>query len=183
MTADRKWVIRPAADADLPAIISLRREAETWLAQAGIEQWTAKWQDVADQKAARNIRQHRTWAVLDQHDDIAATVTLGGPDEDLWHPQDGPALYLYKLIVTRRHGSKGLGALIVDWACDKAASWEYPWLRLDAWPANPALLGYYRAHGFADVRTACVPGRDTGALMQRPAQPTPTPCLTEWEVV
>jgi GNAT superfamily N-acetyltransferase len=180
MTDDSKWVIRPAADADLPAIISLRREAETWLAQAGIEQWTAKWQDVADQKAARNLRQQRTWVTLDQHDDIAATVTLGGPDEDLWRPWDGPALYLYKLIVARRHAGQDLGAMILDWACGKAANWGYPSLRLDAWPANPALLDYYRAHGFHDVRTAVVPGRDTGALMQRPAQPTPSPRLVEW---
>lgn len=139
-----------------------------------------KWQDVADEKAARAARQQRAWVVLDQDDDISATVTLGGPDEDLWHPWDGPALYLYKLIVARRHAGLGLGAQIMDWACGKAASWGYPSLRLDAWPSNPALLDYYRTHGFTDIRTANVPGRDTGALMQRPAKPTPTPFLTEW---
>jgi ribosomal protein S18 acetylase RimI-like enzyme len=181
MTADRKWVIRPAGDEDVPAMISLRREAEAWLARAGIDQWSVKWQRVADEKAARAARQQRAWVLLDHdNDDIAATVTLGGPDEDLWHPSDGPALYLYKLIVARRLGGLGLGALVLDWACDQAARWGYPWLRLDAWPSNPALLSYYRAHGFTDVRIADVSGRDTGALMQRPAHATPTPNLTQW---
>jgi predicted N-acetyltransferase YhbS len=86
---------------------------------------------------------------------------------------------LYKLIVARRYAARSLGAMITNWACDKAARFGYPWLRLDAWPTNPRLLDYYRNQGFTHVHTVHVPGRDTGVLMQRPAKITPTPGLTE----
>ena len=47
------------------------------------------------------------------------------------------------------------------------------WLRLDAWRTNTALHDYYRRHGFADVSTISLPWRGSGALFQRPAQPSP----------
>jgi ribosomal protein S18 acetylase RimI-like enzyme len=175
---DVKWTIGLAEHADVPALIELRREAERWLAAAGIDQWTEKWMSVADEKTIRAVRQRRAYAIASGAE-IAATVTLGGPDEDLWHPSDGPALYLYKLIVARKYAGQGLGEMILDWACDTAADWGYPCLRLDAWPSNPKLLDYYRAHGFSDVRVATVEGRDTGAMMERPAVRISTPHLVE----
>lgn len=177
MNAQTIWTIRQATEADVADMIELRRESERWLAGRGITQWTEKWQDVADEKAARAARQRRAWVTKDAGGDTVATLTLGGPDEDLWHPCDGPGLYLYKLIVSRAHSGLGLGAVLLDWACTQAAKWGYPWLRLDAWPTNPGLLDYYRDHGFIDVRVAHVPGRDTGALMQRAAVEAETPRL------
>jgi ribosomal protein S18 acetylase RimI-like enzyme len=172
-------VIRRAGEADVPAMVTLRREAEQWLDERGIEQWTQKWTKVGDEKLQRATRQGRAWVLeyARQDAEIAATVTLGGPDEDLWTVEDGPALYLYKLMVARRYAGHGLGALILDWAVDQAAQYGYPCLRLDVWPNNTGLRDYYRAQGFSHVRTADVPGRDTGALYQRPAIPTATPQL------
>lgn len=176
--SDGRWTIGLARERDVPALIELRREAERWLAQAGIDQWTDKWIEVADEKAERAVRQRRAYVIAGKGE-VAGTVTLGGPDEDLWRVSDGPALYLYKLIIARKYAGAGLGAMVIDWACDTAATFGYPWLRLDAWPSNPKLLDYYRAQGFEDVRVENVPGRDTGALMQRSAAPTPTPDLVE----
>lgn len=178
MSGNREWTIDLARKPDVPALIELRREAERWLAGEGIDQWTDKWMEIADEKTARAVRQRRAY-VIKSRNDIVGTVTLGGPDEDLWRVSDGPALYLYKLIIARKHAGQGLGAMVLDWACDTAARFGYPWLRLDAWPSNPKLLDYYRAHGFRDVRIEEIPGRDTGALMQRRAEPTHTPGLVE----
>jgi ribosomal protein S18 acetylase RimI-like enzyme len=164
-------IIRRARDTDIPTMVDLRREAERWLAERGIEQWTAKWVDVGDEKIARATRQRRAW-VVEVAGEVGATVTLGGPDEDLWTVEDGPALYLYKLMVARRYAGRGLGASVIEWAIDRAAHSGYPWLRLDVWPSNPGLQDYYRRNGFAHVRTVNVPGRDTGALYQRPAART-----------
>lgn len=181
MNTEPTWVISQATGADVQDLIALRRESEEWLAAQGIDQWTEKWQSVADEKASRATRQKRAWIIKSADAATVGTVTLGGPDEDLWHPSDGPGLYLYKLIIARAYAGLGVGSAVIDWACTRAAQWGYPWLRLDAWPTNPRLLNYYRAQGFKDVRVEHVPGRDTGALMQRPARATPTPCLIDRE--
>jgi GNAT superfamily N-acetyltransferase len=167
------YVIRRAVEADVPTMVGFRREAEQWLADRGIEQWTGRWTQVGAEKIERATRQRRAW-VVEVDGGIGATVTLGGPDDDLWHLEDGPALYLYKLMVARRLAGRSIGALIIDWAVDQAAHHGYPWLRLDTWPSNPALMNYYCDHGFTHVRTERVPCRDTGALFQRKALPTPT---------
>jgi GNAT superfamily N-acetyltransferase len=172
------YPIRLATAQDVEAMTELRREAERWLAARRIEQWTSKWQEVGAEKIVRATRQHRAW-VVDIDGQVAATVTLGGPDEDLWHVGDGPGLYLYKLIVTRAAAGLGIGAAMLDWATDRAAAWRYPCLRLDIWPTNPALGEYYLAHGFRYVRTENVLGRDTGALYERPALPTTSRLLLD----
>jgi GNAT superfamily N-acetyltransferase len=167
-------VIRRATEADVPAMVALRREAEAWLAGRGIEQWTRKWEGIGDEKLRRAARQGRAW-IISVRGDAGGTVSLGGPDEDLWHVEDGPALQVYKMIVARRHAGRGLGSLILDWATDQAARHGHPWRRLDTWPANPGRMDYYRAQGFTHVRTERVPGRDTGALFERPADRTTFP--------
>jgi GNAT superfamily N-acetyltransferase len=150
-------------------MVDLRREAEEWLAQRGIDQWTSKWNTIGREKLRRATRQRRAW-VVDIGTDIAAgTVTLGGPDEELWHIDDGPALYLYKMIVARRYAGCGIGSFIIEWALEQAARYGYPSLRLDTWPTNTRLLDYYKEQGFTLVRIEQIPGRDSGALFQRRA--------------
>lgn len=170
------FLIRLAEDTDVPAMTGLRREAERWLASRGITQWTRRWETVAVEKLQRATGQRRAW-VVEVDGTVGATVTLGGPDEDLWRIADGPALYLYKLIVARRHAGLGIGAMLCDWACDQAALHGYPALRLDVWHTNTRLIEYYSSQGFTHIRTELVPGRDTGALFERPAVPTATPKL------
>ncbi|MCX4387635.1 hypothetical protein OG777_11920 [Micromonospora peucetia] len=45
---------------------------------------------------------------------------------------------------------------------------EEAYLRLNAWKANAALHCYYLGQGFRHVRTVDVPGRNSGALFERP---------------
>ncbi|GAA4396125.1 hypothetical protein GCM10023088_78370 [Actinomadura verrucosospora] len=172
------YVLRRAEAGDVPAMVAMRREAEQWLAERGIEQWTAKWTTVGAEKLERAARQRRAW-VLEDAGAVVATVTLGGPDEDLWHVEDGPALYLYKLMVARSHSGRGIGEMLLDWACDQAARYRYPALRLDIWPNNHGLGAYYESTGFRHVRTVDVPGRDTGRLYERPAAHASPACLAQ----
>jgi len=105
---------------------------------------------------------------------VIATVTLNTrPDLDFWDPaEDGPGLYLYKLLVARDRAGEGLGADIVGWSVGQAARRGLPWLRLDVWRTNEGLQRYYRGLGFEHVRTVVVDGRDSGACFQRRAVPT-----------
>ncbi|NRQ34301.1 GNAT family N-acetyltransferase [Nonomuraea sp. NN258] len=173
-------VARLAVESDTDRVIELRAESERWLAERGIQQWTAKWDEVGREKIRRNIANRETW-VFEDGGEVIATVTLNTrPDLDFWHPDtDGPALYLYKLLVARHRAGEGLGADIVNWSVNQAARHGFPWLRLDVWRTNEGLQRYYRELGFEHVRTVVVDGRDSGACFQREAVPTKVDNITE----
>jgi GNAT superfamily N-acetyltransferase len=154
---------------DLERCFELRAEAEAWLAAAGIDQWT---DPQVGREAIREAYDDGTlYVVTDGAGDaeIVACCSLGGPDADFWHPweQVQPALYLYKLIITRAHAGKGLGDAILDWACHRAHQVGAKWLRLDCWRDNTSLQVHYLARGFTHVDTRTAPGRSSGWLAQR----------------
>jgi ribosomal protein S18 acetylase RimI-like enzyme len=162
------YMIRTAADADLDALIALRRYAESWLHSAGIEQWTDHARGVTVIKAG--IAAGTTYVVLDDQAEIVASLTLNGPDQDFWTADDEPetALYLYKFMIGPKVRGTGLGDSLLDWACAQAQQRGKTWLRLDCWRTNTGLQTYYARRGFTLLRTMQVPGRNSGALMQRP---------------
>lgn len=95
-----------------------------------------------------------------------ATVTLSdSADPDSGHRPS--ALYVHRLVVTRRLAGAGLGGALLDWAAERAHRQGYRWLRLDAWRTNKGLLNYYRRLGWTHLRTVDAPGRFSGALFQR----------------
>ncbi|MFB4269412.1 GNAT family N-acetyltransferase [Nonomuraea sp. GTA35] len=171
---------RLAVESDTERVVELRAESERWLAERGIQQWTAKWDEIGREKIRRNIANRETW-VFEAGGEVIATVTLNTrPDLDFWDPDtDGPALYLYKLLVARDQAGRGLGGDIVDWSVDQAARQGFPWLRLDVWRTNQGLQRYYLEHGFQHVRTVVVDGRDSGACFQRRAAPVSVPNIVE----
>lgn len=163
------YTIRPATDDDFDALIELRSYAEAWLRAAGIEQWTDH------NRGARVIRagiqDGTSRVVLNDQGDVIASLTLAGPDPDFWGPGDQPdsALYLYKFMLGDKARGTGLGDALLDWACQQAQDQGKTWLRLDCWRTNTGLQTYYAKRGFQLIRTMVVPGRNSGALMQRPA--------------
>jgi predicted N-acetyltransferase YhbS len=113
-----------------------------------------------------------THVVLDDHSETVASLTLNGPDPDFWTTADAPdtALYLYKFMIGPKARGTGLGDALLNWACTQAQQHGKAWLRLDCWRTNTRLQTYYARRGFAPLRTVQVPGRNSGALMQRPAE-------------
>ncbi|MEW9530773.1 GNAT family N-acetyltransferase [Microbispora sp. NPDC049125] len=166
-----RYTIRPATLSDLPALYTLRTEAEQWLAKAGVTQWTPEWHDRARQLIRKNVEDGESWVICDDGQ-IASTCRIAGPDLDFWNDADhlDDADHLYKLIVARSHAGTGLGDAIIDWACDRAQARGRTWLRIDIWRTNNGLRRYYEKRGFRYVRTAIVPGRNSGLLLQRPVE-------------
>jgi GNAT superfamily N-acetyltransferase len=167
------YAIRTATPHDLGALITLRRDAEAWLHARGINQWTDHARGVATLRAG--VHAGTTHIVTDHHhnsNDVVATMTLAGADPDFWTIDDAPdtALYLYKFIIGPGHRGTGLGNTMLGWASAQAVYAGKAWLRLDCWRTNHALHAYYVKHGFTLLRTVDVPGRNSGALMQRPAR-------------
>lgn len=177
---------RVASDeSDLDDMIALREEAERWLRAHGIVQWTEDYADYARSVLRDSVDRGDAWLV--QADgEVIATVTLNGPDPDFWgwatteDQQD--ALYLGKMIVSRRHAGRQVGDAIMNWVGRRAAQAGKRWIRLDCRRDNHGLQAYYLARGFTFVRVYHAPGRRTesGWLAQRPAEVrTPTTEIVE----
>lgn len=164
----QELTIRTAGSNDFPSLADLRIQAERWLHAAGVHQW------LDHQRGLRSIRtgiEAGTAWIVEDGTDTAATLTLSGPDWDFWTENDDPynAIYLYKFIVSDQWRGTGLGDALLDWACETAQSQGKCFLRLDCWRENTALQAYYIDRGFHPVRTMVVEGRDSGALLERPA--------------
>lgn len=172
--------MRPAVPAEAPALMHLRIEAEEWLAAAGIDQWRSPgFRDRALAKWEADVAAGRTWVAADAEGCLAGTVTLAGPDHDFWKLSDQPdaALYVAKLITSRRFAGQRLGGRMLDWVGRAARARCLPWVRLDVWRSNTQLQDYYLAEGFTHVRTEAPSHRLSGWMAQRPASVVMHPAL------
>jgi hypothetical protein len=151
--------IRPAGIADMPSIIALINESAQWLQTVKkSDQWEKPWpdEDGRDQRIRRGIKLDRTWMV-ESDGELVGTVSCGrGGNKKLWKQRERnqPAVYVSRLVVSRRHSGKAIGASLVDWAGQRGAQiWGALWIRIDVWTTNKALQDYYLSQGFAHVRT------------------------------
>lgn len=175
--ADR-YLIRPAEEPDVLTMIGLRTEAEHWLADAGIRQWTPDYAGYGRAALRASVDDGVAWVVMDQdNDQVAATMSLSENESDRSFWRRVPdvdvddALYLGKMIVARAYAGRRIGDQILNWATGQAAIAGKRWLRLDARRDNDRLHRYYLARGFVHVATLePLPGQRTesGWLAQRP---------------
>jgi predicted N-acetyltransferase YhbS len=151
--------IRPAEMDDMPSIIGLIDDAAQWLqTEKNSDQWQRPWPDKSarDQRIRRGIKVTRTWMAEDD-DGLVGTVSFGrGGNKKLWtvRERNQPAVYVSRLIVSRRHAGEGIGADLIDWAGQRGVvGWNAELIRVDVWTSNDALQAYYKRQGFAHVRT------------------------------
>jgi GNAT superfamily N-acetyltransferase len=105
---------------------------------------------VRSQRIQRAIQARRTWIAWDGSQ-AAATITASPNHHQIWPEakRPDPAVYIRRLVVSRRYSGHGLGAQLLDWAGMRATS-EYGarWIRLDVWTTNTELHDYYLRQGF-----------------------------------
>lgn len=186
------YLIRPARDGDVDRMLHLRRERAEWLASRDIVQWTDEHADYAEGAMREFAASGAAWVVEDDAL-VVATVSLNGPDLDLWSNDLSPddALYLGKMVTARSHAGQGIGAAMMNWAGRKAERAGKRWLRLDCRRDNVGLHDYYKGHGFGHLRTVVpdparriamgVAPTQSGALFQRPATMTTATPAELWE--
>lgn len=162
------YMVRPATEADAGTVFRLRRHAEQWLHAAGIDQWTSPAK--GDAAIRRQLAAGTSFIVSDESGAPVGSLCLEGPDLDFWTEQEAsePATYLYKFMLDGSARGTGLGDALLNWACERAAGQGDRWLRLDCWRSNAALHDYYLRRGFRHVDTRTAPGRQSGALFERP---------------
>lgn len=159
--------VRQATTDDLDRVVELLHHAYDWLVAQGItDQWPGPFPPQAIQELLRRGEVY----VASSGDAVIATFTLSyQPDRELWDDPPDHAGYIRRLVVDREHAGREVGGQLLDHASKLVAAADRLWLRLDCAMHNARLHGYYRAHGFAHLRTIDLPHRQSGALFQRPA--------------
>lgn len=163
-----QYRIRYATNQDVSAVIGLRAHAEMWLHAAGIDQWTVR--STGERNIRDSIAAGTTYVVTTGAGDVIGSLAMDAADLDFWTPAEAaqPAMYLYKFMIGSDRRGSGLGEVLLDWCCARAELLGARWLRLDCWRTNAALHRYYLRRGFRHVATRQAPGRQSGALFERP---------------
>ena len=145
-------VLRRAGTHDYGAVKSLLEAAARWLRTKPTDQWEKPWPNEAGRnlRAWAAIQADRTWIAWDGTL-AAATITVSPNHHAIWPEKNrnDPAVYVRRLVVSRRHSGLGLGAQLLDWAGLRAAR-EYGarWVRVDVWTTDTQLHDCYRRQGF-----------------------------------
>ncbi|GAA2755280.1 GNAT family N-acetyltransferase [Actinopolymorpha rutila] len=167
--------MRPATEADLPAVFALLTEAAERLAEHGVEQWPTRFERDGGWRA-RRIEEYVADGYLYLGSDdrgYVATITLSPhADPDFAHAWPGgpeDALYIFRFAIAGRVAGHHVGEHLLAWAADRAARAGKSWLRVDVHRRNEELHRYYERMGFTRVGTVVTPPRRSGALYQRPS--------------
>jgi ribosomal protein S18 acetylase RimI-like enzyme len=152
------FVLYVAGPEDFDEVAGLVREAAGWLGGRDTDQWQKPWPDQAghEERIRNDLRERRT-RLLRDGETIVATITIDTEenrvekDRPVW-PLDKnpkPAVYIRRVVVSRRYGGLELGAALLDWAAAKAEKdYQAELMRIDVWTTNKALHNYYEGQRF-----------------------------------
>jgi len=161
---------------ELDKVRRLVREAADWLRTSKrTDQWARPWPSwvVQRERMLNDLIKGKTWIVRDGPA-AAATITIDGEeplglsDQPIWpaHKRRVPAMYVRRVVVSRRYAHIGLGAGLLDWAAEMAGRhYEAAFIRVDVWTTNLDLHAYYEGQGFTRSE-----GRDPRELGGYPSQ-------------
>ena len=115
----------------------------------------------------------KTWLLWDEAIAVG-TITIDTEEPvdahytPIWpeHKRHEPALYVRRIVVSRKNNHLGLGAGLLDWAANVAVrDYDAGLIRVDVWTTNLMLHAYYEELRF----TRCA-GRDPRDLADYPSQ-------------
>ena len=177
-------LLRPATESDEEVIIGLIDKAAAWLRTTGTDQWAEPWPSEEERRGRilRSVLAGTTWIVWDG--DLPAATLTAEPrhtqhDRPVWPEEmrQDPAVYVCRLVVSRRYAGRRLGARLLDWAGLSARrSHNARWVRVDVWTTNEALHAYYEAQGFYRCGSADkADDYPSAALFQKPTDQIQNP--------
>jgi len=170
------FALRLAVPGELNHVRGLVGEAAEWLRTSKeTDQWAMPWPDWAGrrERILNDLFKGKTWIVWDGPS-AAATITVDTEEpltlngQPVWpaHKRHEAALYVRRVIVSRRYAGRGIGAALLDWAADMAQrDHGAALIRIDVWTTNTELHAYYERQRF----TRC-PGREPRELVSYPSQ-------------
>jgi GNAT superfamily N-acetyltransferase len=176
-----RWLykIHQASPAELDDVVRLIEQRQQWLRDQGSDQWSVERTPLRERMAA-NIDRGRTWLLTNLARRPLGTITVfREADPDFWTPSEAavPALYLARLASDPASRGAGIGSVMLRWSLNKAFRNHLAEVRFDAWKTSAGLHRYYQQQGWTYLRTVDRPGRFSGALFARPAEPVRIPEL------
>ena len=164
-------VLRRASAADFEDVHNLLTEASRWLEKKDTDQWAKPWPDANGrrERIEKAIGAGRTWIAWDGTGP-AATLTTSPNDHKIWPEKDRhePAVYVRRIVVSRRYKGLGLGGQLLDWAGLRASrDYSARWVRVDVWTTNTRLHAYYRDQGFTFCDYSPIRNYPSAALFQK----------------
>lgn len=141
--------VRPAAEADLTALVRLRDDAARWMLTRGI---TGQWQpgELDEDHFSRVMTEGEVW-LAEADAGIAGAWELWWADEAAWGSQPPVAGYVHRLMVDRSIAAPGTGRLLLRAAERRVAAVGRTCVRLDCLAGNEPLNAYYREAGYRVV--------------------------------
>lgn len=169
-----------ADENDHDAIVGLIEAAAQWLRDTkDTDQWTQPWRSEEDRsnRIRRDLTAGKTWLLRD-HGLAVATITADPQDYPIWptDQQHELAVYVRRLVVSRKHRGRRLGSTLLDWAGLSARrGYGAQWIRVDVWRTNRKLHAYYESQGFKSCGVCRDPAYPSGALFQKPTAQLESP--------
>lgn len=179
--------IAQASAQHFDTVLGLIEDARSWLWSKDTDQWEKPWPDPAarDERVLAGLKNEKTWIVWDGDigDIAAATITTTTRRNNaVWAKPACTAdlaeraVFVHRLITSRKYAGLGLGAELIDWAGLRGCR-EYgaKWIRIDVWRTNTGLHDYYKSKGFEPCGTCADPDYPSGALFEKPIAGIPVP--------
>jgi GNAT superfamily N-acetyltransferase len=133
--------VRRATRDDLDEVRELLTAAARRVRGMGIDQWPDPF---PMERVSDGFQAGEVYVVRDDSR-IVATQTVTD-DDAFWRDRPADALYAHRLAVA--DGYRGLGAAVLAWTEELAASRGRSLLRIDCMASNRRLRDYYEAAGF-----------------------------------
>ncbi|MEG1904627.1 MAG: GNAT family N-acetyltransferase [Bacteroidales bacterium] len=143
--------IRPAAAADLPAIMELIGQAQSDFKAAGIDQW----QDGYPNETAilSDIKASESYVILSD-DKIVATAMISFAGEPTYNTIEGawitdnPYAVIHRVAVNRAVKGRGIARQIIEWTRQMCIDNGIPSIRIDTHQDNKAMQRCAARAGF-----------------------------------
>ncbi|WP_440311666.1 N-acetyltransferase family protein [Leucobacter chromiireducens] len=153
----QQWRIRPASEADAPAILEIFDGVIDWfVAMGNTEQWgTEPWSTSERQIGRVTAECALPGAWVAEHADAGVVGALVlGEASDYAPPVVEPELYVRLLIASRDSRARGVGRRLLSFADDEARGAGVSSLRVDCYGGGDgALVRFYESCGYERLST------------------------------
>jgi GNAT superfamily N-acetyltransferase len=148
----RDLEITNADNSEMPAVLSLLKDAALWLKENNIDYW----QNWINPKAIfiswiRQGFEDNEFFIVRYNDEVIGTFRLQWSDELFWKNKKDKAGYIHSFTTLRKYKGKHLGTKILEWIEDYCKKNNKDYLRLDCGVSIVGLNEYYIKHNFKNM--------------------------------
>ena len=144
--------LRPATKADIPSMLHLIAQAQTYLAAQGIDQWQDGYPDLAVLEA--DVAAQNSYVMAENNAVIATFMAACEDDpnyahiEGAWRTQGVPYAVLHRIAVDPAYKGAGLAAKAVDFVSTAFLESGARSVRADTHPNNASMRRLLEKTGF-----------------------------------